>query len=321
MAGLSPRARRLFLRLVALAVIAVVGVLFAMALYDGWARVQEYEVAVDWSWPVALVLFALAVAASGLLWGRVLAAVAPEVEVPVREAIRAHLGGWVMRYIPGVGSLFYKLRWAGDRGYSRLDSFVAFTYENVFLQLASLVGGSVLLIVVVGPSLVAGNLVMAILTIVLVAGMLLSLSRPVIRRVLLFLATRRFRERVGNLRLISTGRSLLFVVEYLLPRIINGAGAAIVAAALFATGGVDLLLVAAAYTVAGALGVLAVFVPSGLGVREGAFVALLAAGGFELVDAVVLAVVARFVSTLADLVVASGYGLLTVVGRKARSIS
>ena len=42
-------------------IIGVVVVLFALALVRGWERVQEYDVAVDWSWPVALVLFALVI--------------------------------------------------------------------------------------------------------------------------------------------------------------------------------------------------------------------------------------------------------------------
>ena len=43
----------------------------------------------------------------------------------------------------------------------------------------------------------------------------------------------------------------------------------------------ELVTVAAAYTIASAIGVWAVFVPSGIGVREGAFVAILSALGFS----------------------------------------
>ena len=313
----TPAIRRLLLRVAAVIVIGAVAVLFAGALVGGWERVREYDIAVDWSWPVALVLFALAVASSGLLWGRVLSRVSPETAAPWWEALRSHLGGWVVRYIPGVGSLIYKIKWAEGHGCSRLDAFVAFSYENVFLQLASIVGGGAILVAVIGPDLVAGNLVVVILVGLLVVAMFIALSRPVMARVLSFLATRRFRERVDAVRLIPTGRSLVFVIEYLVPRIINGAGVILIAIALFGFRGADLLLVAAAYTVAGALGILAVFVPSGLGVREGSFVLLLTAGGIDPVDAVVLAVVARFVSTLADLLVASGYGVLTLAHRKA----
>jgi len=173
------------------------------------------------------------------------------------------------------------------------------------------------LVAVIGLDFFAGNIVVVVLVGLLVVAMLVALSRPVMERVLSFLATRRFRERVEAVRLIPTGRSLVFVIEYLVPRVINGGGVILIAIALFGLEGNDLLLVAAAYTVAGALGILAVFVPSGLGVREGSFVLLLTAGGIDPVDAVVLAVVARFVSTLADLLVAAGYGLLTLAHRKA----
>lgn len=314
MPAFSPRARKLTLRVVSAVVILTVAGLFAAALISGWDRVQEYEVRFDWSWPVACVLFALAVVASGFLWGRVIRVVVPGVRTPSLEAIRSHLAGWTLRYIPGVGSLLYKLTWAANRGYSRKDAFVAFTYENIYLQVASIVGGSLTLLVVVGPDLAATNIAVVIGISAILFLMLVVLSRPVIRPVLSFLATRKLRETAEELPLISTGRSLVFVVEYLSPRIINGAGVALLAAALFSTGWeLSLVTVAAAYTVAGAIGILAVFVPGGLGVREGTFVAILTATGFDLIDAIVLAIVARFVSTLADIIVAALYGALTQI--------
>lgn len=313
--------RKLALRITAVVIVAVVAVLFTRAIIDGWDRVQQYTLLPDLSWALAWVLFALAVSVSGVLWGRVLRSLSPGIELPVAEAVRSHLAGWVMRYIPGVGSVLYKLGWAQKRGVSKLVALAGFTYESIFLQIASIVGGGTVLIVAVGLDLVASNVAVVIALAAMLVAFVLMVSRPVVRPVLTFVLSRRLKSRVDEVPLLPTWRSLLYAFEFLVPRVINGIGVVLLSASIFAASAPDPWVVAAAYTVAGAIGILAVFVPGGLGVREGAFVGILAAAGVNVVDAVLLAVVARFVSTLSDLLIAGVYGLLTAAGRRKDSSS
>jgi uncharacterized membrane protein YbhN (UPF0104 family) len=69
------------------------------------------------------------------------------------------------------------------------------------------------------------------------------------------------------------------------------------------------LPLAAAYVLGGAIGILAVFVPSGLGVRE-AVVFAFAVQMFTPAQAVLLSLLARLLSTVADAVVAVIYLVL-----------
>jgi preprotein translocase subunit SecE len=313
--------RRLALRILAAVIIGVVAWLFTRSLIDGWDRVSQYDISIDGWWVAACVLFAAAVAVSGALWGRVLRALSPGMVLPVSEAVRSHLAGWVMRYIPGVGSVLYKVAWAQKRGVSRTTAVVGFTYESIFLQIASIMGGALVLLVVVGATLFEDNTLVVIAVAALLGVLVLGVSRPVVRPVLQFVTARRLKQRVENLPLLPTGRSLLFALEFLSPRIINGAGIAFITVSIFDWSLADSFTVGAAYAVAGAIGILAVFVPGGLGVREGAFVGILSAAGFNVIDAIVLAVAARFVSTVADVLVAGVYGLLTVNYRRKEESS
>jgi uncharacterized membrane protein YbhN (UPF0104 family) len=68
----------------------------------------------------------------------------------------------------------------------------------------------------------------------------------------------------------------------------------------------QLAVVGAAFVVAGAIGILAVFTPSGLGVREAVFIALVIPAGLSPVQAVSLAALARIITTLSDLVLVGG---------------
>lgn len=318
MVRITPRARKLILRVLSVVVVVAVAALFAIALVSGWDRVVEHGIAIEGSWAIAAGLFTLAVCASGVLWGRVLRAVAGDVPIPIVAAVRSHLGGWVVRYISGVGSLFYKTAWAHSRGIGRTIAVVAFAYENIYLQLASIVGGALILLIVAGPALFVGNALVVVAVGVVVIGLLLSLSRPVIRPILEFVATRKLRERASEIPLLPSWRSFLFVVQFLIPRVLNGIGVVLIAVSMFDAPSTQWLAIGAGYAIAAAIGILAVFAPGGLGVREGAFVGVLVAFGLDVVDAVLLAIAARFVATVTDLFVAAIYGALTAVERRQK---
>ena len=58
---------------------------------------------------------------------------------------------WLLKYIPGqVGAVVNKVLWAGKKGVSRSLVIVTFIYENVFLQLASIVPSVAILLVSLG---------------------------------------------------------------------------------------------------------------------------------------------------------------------------
>lgn len=104
---------------------------------------------------------------------------------------------------------------------------------------------------------------------------------------------------------ISWPATFALLIGFVAPRALNGIGVAIVSLALIPTFTIsDVVVIAAAYTIASAIGVLWVFIPSGIGVREGMFVALLATLGFDVVDGIVISVVIRLISTLSDALVA-----------------
>jgi len=91
-----------------------------------------------------------------------------------------------------------------------------------------------------------------------------------------------------------------------------GAGFWLTAHALLGVPFDDLLVYAGAFSAAWVVGVVAVFAPGGLGVREAMLVAILH-GRLGSADALVLAAVSRGILTLVDLL-AAGVGVLLISG-------
>lgn len=302
---------RKFLKpLVTVAVVGAVLYLFATTLSTNWDRVQNYPVGVNVETVSATVIFALAVVVSGWLWALVLRALG-ESTIAVWPAVEAHLGSWLVRYIPSVAQPLYKVTWAAGRGVRRATAFLGFLYESAFLQLASILGSLVVLVIVRRDSL--GDEQLWLLSLFLVASgaaglfALRYLVNPVATRI----ARLRRIDNFDNLPTMPWRQVVPLVGAFTLPRIINGVGIGLLTVSLSpGTSLNDIIAIAAAYTIASAFGILWVFVPSGIGVREATFVAILAVLGFDVVDAIAIAVLARLSLTLADLLIAGIYGTM-----------
>ncbi|WP_250442522.1 lysylphosphatidylglycerol synthase domain-containing protein [Actinotalea sp. C106] len=304
--------RKRLLRLGAtILVLGLVGYFFGRALADNWDAVREIEVEVNGYSVAAVLLFGAAVVVSGLLWGSMLSGLG-KVKVTTADAIRVQCASWLLKYVPGqVGSVANKVLWAKQRGISRTLVVISFVYENVFLLLGSIVPTAVILLL--HDSLAATGDALGTFVPVLVAlvPLLLLTDRRIFRRAVNLVARRALKRDVPEEYFLgwraTTGYQLLFLV----PRIINGLGFVLIVASFLDVEPSAYVPLAAIYVLAGAVGILAVFVPSGLGVRESVIV-LLASRYMPVEQAIVLSLLARLYSTIGDVVVAVVYGALKV---------
>ena len=131
---------------VTVVVVAVVAYFFWRGLAGNWEAVRQIDVRVNAATLASVLLFALAVVLTGLLWGRMVNRLGT-VRVGRLEAVRVQCASWLLKYVPGqVGSVANKIVWAKDRGVSRTLVVITFVYENVFLLLGSIVPAVVILL-------------------------------------------------------------------------------------------------------------------------------------------------------------------------------
>ena len=104
---------RASLKVLGYILIGLVIFLFAARLAAEWERVASYEIELNYSWGLALLLFAFSVVVSGLFWGQIVSQISPSNNVKRIESLRGHLGAWIFRYIPGVGTAVGALVGAG----------------------------------------------------------------------------------------------------------------------------------------------------------------------------------------------------------------
>lgn len=296
-------------------IIGAVGYFMAGTLARNWSTIQSYDLKPNGYSVAGTLFFVVAVMSTGWLWGRLLARLTGK---PVKgyEAVRVQISSWLLKYVPGqVGSFVGKLSWGKAAGYPQKQITVSFVYENVLLINSSLLLSLPILALLFFDRLGAN---LGMLAPALVAIPLLILShKPVFYRVANTILTRAKKEPIEKESLLGfrelVGQHLLFMV----PRIINAVGFVLIAASITHVTPSMWLGLGATYILAGIIGILALFVPSGIGVREGVII-LFASAYFPVEVATLIALLARFYATIADGILALlYYGIKQFEKRKA----
>ena len=309
--------RRRVLRLVvSTAVIAVVAVFFAIALAENWSRVTAEQLEFSWWWIVGAVLFAAVVPVNGLLWRRILMALVGEIGVSRTEAVAVQCASWLLKYVPGqLGSVTNKVVWAGRKQISRVLVVVTFVYEHTFQVIVSIAPSVVILTFALGAEVTGRNATTILLPLVALLPLAIIAYRPAFHRIVSVPLRRVLKQEVPKQYFLSTALVLRFLFEFLGPRVLNGVGFVIIAGTVVEVEPQQWVPFAAAYVLAEAVGLLAVFVPSGLGVRE-AVIVLVLSQFVPLADAIVISLLARLISTAGDGLVALVYAVFRQLARR-----
>jgi len=206
---------------------------------------------------------------------------------------------WPLRYIPGTMPYHVgRILLAERLGATRPVMVAVLIYENI-LQLGSagIVGLTSLLI---GVGLDTRMILPYVLVGLLIAGIPIAVQPRVLLPVASAILRLMRREPLLPNSVLSSERTLSACVAYGLAHCLQGLAFCLVLRAV-SDSGLNMLLVGGTYVLAAGVGMVALFVPSGLGVREGVIVAVLGTA-VSPETALLAAGLARLVSVVGDLV-------------------
>lgn len=289
-------------------VVGAIGYFFYKALSSNWSKLQaEMPSLAPNGWALlGVISFAAAVLVSGALWGKMLGLLSGT-DIKKSDAVRIHSASWLLKYVPGqVASYIYKLAWGHRRGISKKTVSTSFIYENVLMVFAGLML-SIPILWLFGDKLGRGAAVL--LPLLVVIPMLVVMIPRVFYWLLNSVFKKLGRELFKKSDFLGSKELLKYQLGYLLPRLLNGVGFVFIVMSVYPVEPSQYVGLAAIYILGSIIGMLAIFVPSGIGVREAAVVAL-ASVYFPLEQAIVLALLARLYATIADIGVAIVYLVL-----------
>jgi hypothetical protein len=261
-------------------------------------------------WTSVVISFACVFVAIGLgpvMWHTVLRDLGTR--IPVRDASMIYLVGQLGKYVPGsVWAFLVQMELAKSAGVTRVRAFTASIVTAGLGVVASLITGALAL-----PSILDGHREYLWLFILLPIGLVLLHPKP-----LTWIVSRGLRvlRRPPLPQPLTAPVVLGCLVLGLATYVLLGVHLWLLANSLGSTGVQGLLLCVGAMSLAMTAGLLAFFLPSGIGAREVVIVAVLAtvlpAG-----PALTLAVVSRLMFTVVDLASAGGAALYVRMRRPA----
>ncbi|MBF6589688.1 MAG: flippase-like domain-containing protein [Ktedonobacterales bacterium] len=297
-------------RPVGASVLLVIAGFLAAAVWKSWSQLAHYQWQVRWGLLlVAFSLFAAQELSFALIWRGILARLGSRLSV--LESERIYLGAEFVRYIPGnVLHVITRVLWAERRGVPKARGFASMVIELATkLASAALVFAFTLLFWPDARALAARLPRGALLTMgALGVPLLLVGLHPRLLRALLNGGLRRLKRNPVEMSL--TYADVLTITAYWAASwIVAGVGFYLLIRSLVAAPapGAAPLLAIGIFAIGWDVGFLSFVTPSGLGVREAVIAALLVAAGLAPpAVAVVIALIARLLTTGAELACISG---------------
>lgn len=304
--------RRVVIRVIRYGAGLAVFVLCGLALAANLERLSTYSISWSWLFVLGGVLFVTGVLIGGLNWHRLIVLIS-DIRLPLWVTVRGHSESWLHRYIPGVGYLGHKIVWARNHGVTRGAATTAFLSEQILIQASSFGFG----IVTVGSALLfAGNITpyLWLLIVLTIVGIIVFIfSGSTVEKFVNLIRRKRGIDGDSAHHFLSPAHSTALFGQFVLPRIVNALAVVAITIAIVPVTAEQALTLGGSYAIASAIGILAVFVPSGLGVRESVFVGFATLGGVSLIDSIMLSIVVRVISTVSD--AAIGVGVLATAKR------
>lgn len=282
----------------ALALLCAIALFIARRALASANSVEGDALRDDAGWfALAIALFMLATLCLAGVWIALIESVEPEAPRRRGRLVLAFSYSWLGRYIPGTLPFFAGKVYLGSRlGYGTRPLVVTTGVQNVLEIIVSTIVGATMIVAAQGMTAGGGRyLALAFLP----SLALVSLHRPFLTRIVDTALRLLRREPLSEGSLPPTRTIALASSGVVANQVCNGIALWLILRAVGTASIDDVFLATGALSLAGVAGMLVVLVPAGLGVRDGALTALLAAR-FTVEVAAVAAITLRLMTVIAD---------------------
>lgn len=192
-----------------------------------------------------------------------------------RQLIYVFAKSWMGRYIPGTAPwILGKIYFASKHGISKNKLAVSSLLEGGLQIAVTMATAFVVLLFDSRLDVIGINL--KVVMIVALVGLAVAVSPPVFNRIISIIHKLVRKKNIGKEHLASKETIAKAAASFVISAILSGVSIFFIVKAIDPTLNYsDMLFVFGAANLSGALGMLAIFVPSGIGVRDGIFLALL----------------------------------------------
>ncbi|MFC1687936.1 lysylphosphatidylglycerol synthase domain-containing protein [Patescibacteria group bacterium] len=288
--------KKWIMRLATLAFILVVFFFMGRTIFINWREISTYTFSLNILYLILSFAFIiLSIVVQALIWRMILRTLQSNTKLSYSDGIGIFITTWLARYVPGTVLVFIsRVVLTAQKGFNRRYTAVSMLLEAIF----GIAGPSIVAVIFLLISGGAGEQYLIILLLAIVIGTILTHPRilyPAANSIL-YIAKR---ERIEKTHQFSLQRNLLFILLYVFVGVLAGIGFYFFISSIVPNVSFSLFHMIGVLNLASVLGLIAFFLPAGLGVREAVFILLLQLY-IPLPIAVVVTIAARLWTVLAD---------------------
>lgn len=302
-------------KVIGFSVIALIFYFLGKNLFLNWEQIKEYHFSLNYFYLVVSFIFlAIGLLTRGLVWKRVVNFLQPENDLGWGEAIRIDIYSQLGRYLPGkIFGVVGKVYLARNKNILRKNLYLSVIYDALFHPVASFLLSLFLIGFFFNYNLDFSNFYL--IGLLAIIGVLI-VTHPRVSQYLIKLFLSKIKKEPVRLDSdLSWFQKIKVIFCYSLTDFFMGLGFFYLINSLIHLPFQNLLSIVGIYVLAGVLGFVAFFAPSGLGVREGVLVLFLQPY-FPLNIAILISLLARVWTILAELSLAGGFYLLEKVKKQ-----
>ncbi|MCD5380694.1 hypothetical protein LR004_02100 [Candidatus Gracilibacteria bacterium] len=290
---------------------------FGKTLYSNFSEIKNYDFEINFGYLfLSLVSFLVFFWSLGILWKGLL--ISPLLTSPHGRGIAQKIVNkdihyinaisWISKYIPGkVAMVATKVLYLEKFGVSKKTSFLSCLYEHIFQIMSSFLLSLPFIIYYFWGT--QNDIYVMLSSLSLIVGIII-IHPYIFNKVLNFALTLFKKTPLDASHFLSLSQILKYILGYSVSMILKGGSFVLFVASITQIGGIqDIVFYTFAWIFAGVIGIISIFAPNGLGVREGVLTLILTLV-LPLEIAILISIGSRLWFSLCDGVI--GIGILGV---------
>lgn len=298
--------RKIVYKTISYLIILFIFFFLGKGLVGNWQKVKGYQFSFNYLYLILSFLFlSLGMVAHALVWKSILSMLEPEKKISNHKILKIFIYSWFGKYLPGRAWMYLgRVHLGGQEGIERKDIAVSVAYEIILSTIAMFLFSLIFLTIAFGRELFGMKLYSFYIISVLIIPIGLFLAHKKNFFLICNFVLRKLKKiEISRDKFLNYREIIQIIFYHFIIYGINGIAFFFLLRSLVYLPFYDIIGAIGIFILASALGMMAIFVPSGLGVRESVLAMLLQLClSFPLSVAILISLVARLWATLGEII-------------------
>jgi len=292
--------RKVIYKIISYSIILAIFCFLSKTLFENWQKVKNYDFSFNYFYLIlSFILVILSIIVLFFIWNRILRIIEPNKKISYFKAVQIVAYSWFGRYLPGKVWMFLGRIYLGEKsGLNKKVLTISVIYE-IILSVAS---AFLFALIFLGISFGAKAPNFYILSLVAVFIGFLFVHPKVFNFIFNFILSKFKKTEVPLNSFLTYWNIVEIVFYYFIAYALNGTAFFFLIKSLVYLPFCDIMGVIGLFNLASVLGTIALFAPSGIGVREGVLVIFLQFY-FPIGIAVSISLISRIWATLSEVII------------------